>query len=109
MRSAFLRIAVVSCTIFFLLFLGMRLSFLDNTSKPKPRPRAVLNLFAKLPPGSLFSAKPSFNPSLDEFCVLQSSSIIPLTCTRYHYTALQVSYSVSPEALLSKGRSPPLS
>lgn len=33
--------------IFFLTFLGMRITFLDPSPKPKPRPRAVLKNYVK--------------------------------------------------------------
>lgn len=46
-RQRFISIAITALVIFFLTFLGMRISFLDPHPKPKPRPRAVLNQLSK--------------------------------------------------------------
>lgn len=107
MKSAPFRIAVVSCVIFFLTFLGMRISFLDKTSKPKPRPRAVLNLFAKSMSGSTFSHKPTIAPSFDAVCVPQSPPEIRFSCATGRYITLQTSPVASPDVFLPKDRSPP--
>ncbi|MDU0460011.1 MAG: hypothetical protein RW306_14900 [Geobacteraceae bacterium] len=42
------RITVVLFAAIFLTFLGMRISLLEKTSRPKARPRAVLTLTAKM-------------------------------------------------------------
>ncbi|MBL0225333.1 MAG: hypothetical protein IPQ16_07070 [Geobacteraceae bacterium] len=107
MKSAPFRIAVVSCVVFFLMFLGMRLSFLDKTSKPKPRPRAVLNLFAKSMSSSTLFQKATFAPSFDAFCGSQSTPEIHRPYVPVRYITLQTSPVVSPDVFLPKGRSPP--
>jgi hypothetical protein len=107
MKSATFRIAVVSGVIFFLTFLGMRISYLDKTSKPKPRPRAVLNLFAKSMSGSTCSHKTTFPPLLDSLCVSPSTPDIDPPYAQMRYTALQTPLLVSPDLLLPKGRAPP--
>lgn len=48
MRTKSFRITVVLFAAIFLTFLGMRISLLEKTSRPKARPRAVLTLTAKM-------------------------------------------------------------
>ena len=50
--------AVTVAVVFFLLFQGARLPHFHHAHKPKPNPRAVLNLAAKTIAASVASAKP---------------------------------------------------
>ena len=50
--------------VFFLTFLGMRLSFLENSSKPKPRPRAVITHVVKTASSTDCFKKHDFTPDL---------------------------------------------
>ncbi|MBJ6800465.1 hypothetical protein [Geomonas propionica] len=43
-NSRKLHVAAAFAVIFFLVFAGMRIALLDRSPRPKPKPRAVLNL-----------------------------------------------------------------
>ena len=107
MKSPF-RIAVVSCIIVFLTILGMRLPFLDKSSKVKPRPRAALNLFAKSASSASASSKNSLTPSFDTPVTSSSTSRTHPGYTLGCFESCQLIPVLSPDMILSKGRSPPL-
>lgn len=48
-RHRSMTIAVTAFAVFFLVFLGMRIALLEQHSKPKSRPRAVLKQLSKTP------------------------------------------------------------
>jgi hypothetical protein len=98
--------ATTVVVVFFLTSLGMRLPFLEKSLKPKPRPRAVLNLFAKSASSAACATKQDFAPSLD---ILHES-------VEYHIpvsilTGINVTYFIAPadfhRTLPLQGRSPP--
>lgn len=100
-----IRIIVVLLVIFFLTFLGMRLSFLEKSSKPKPKPRAVLNLSVK----SLSSVAGSLNsiPTFD-MDVPQAAVNIDSIYSRLIYVTTFKNPLTSFLIDISQGRSPPV-
>lgn len=52
-RHRSISIAVTAFAVFFLVFLGMRIALLEQHSKPKSRPRAVLKQLSKTPASSI--------------------------------------------------------
>ncbi len=107
MNSGPFRIAVITSVIFFLTFLGMRLHFLDKSKKPKPRPRAVINLLAKSVSGSTLNVKHDLHPCLDVLEATPTATEIRRTFSKHQYAAFQASSLRVPELLFPKGRSPP--
>jgi hypothetical protein len=107
MNNVPLRIVTVSFVIFFLTFLGMRLSFLDKSSKPKSRPRAVLNLGAKSASNTISSAKlnllPVFDIPHDSPQHPVPAYILSTICVTY-FSNTAVTHHLRPLA----GRSPPI-
>jgi hypothetical protein len=103
------RIFIASTTVavvFFLTFLGMRLSFLDKSSKPKPKPRAVLNQFAKSASSTLCPTTPDLVPSVD--LSLESSKINAPTFVMGEIIATNITDSNASHYILPlQGRSPP--
>lgn len=105
MNTVPIRIVVVSLVIFFLTFLGMRLSFLEKSCKPKPKPRAVLNLSVK----SLSSVadNPNSIPSFDMDAPQAAVNIDPIYSRSIYITTFKnplTSFLIE----ISQGRSPPV-
>jgi hypothetical protein len=109
MRLGKTTITLTTLTVaFFLTFLGMRLSFLDKTSKPKPRPRAVLKFVGKtFGVSSAFLKSPTTPPSdtCGEPNHFDSVSCIEISACSASDTAT----ALSQKSHLTSGRSPPLS
>lgn len=99
--------ATTVVVVFFLTFLGMRLSFLDKSPRPKSRPRAVITQVVKSVSNTSIHAKQNFTPVFDIFhavtvCKIPTfilSSLLENDCLNFfssqHIRPLQ-------------GRSPPL-
>lgn len=101
-------IAVTTFTvIFFLTFLGMRISLLDKTSKAKSKPRAVLNSVVKSVQTAINASKQAYTPVFDvvfkTFGYIHPAFIISVTLSKEHLNPVSF-YTPRPLA----GRSPPL-
>ena len=101
-----LSIAITVFAVFFLTFLGMRLPFLEKSSKPKPRPRAVLKLSGK----QLTSFSFRFNDhdqSYDINVDVPGFALSPPSQVKLN-TLLVINISASSVHSCPNGRSPPL-
>lgn len=94
---------------FFLIFLGMRIPFLEKNAKPKSRPRAVIKLSSKSFYKQIASDNADNFPSADIAAIfpvhsgIKAGSLIAACFILF--------WSISPESYLislSQGRSPPV-
>lgn len=93
--------------VFFLVFLGMRISLPEKAPTPKSRPRAVLNLFAKSASSTVASTKSCFAPSSDYFLHESQAHHHPLPCVVSICLSPLANHAVSADVHLPKDRSPP--
>ena len=92
--------------VFSLLFLGMHIPLHDNSTKPKPRSKAVLNLFAKTASTTAAATKLDHSPPAF-FLQEPHADQMPLC---YVVAICNTPYANSPSAAslrLPNGRSPP--
>jgi hypothetical protein len=93
--------------IFFLTFLGMRISLLDKTPRPKSKPRAVINSVVKSAQTTTNSSKQSYTPifdiALENFAYIIPAFITSVTPSKEHSNPVEF-YTLRPLT----GRSPPL-
>jgi len=92
--------------VFSLLFLGMHIPLLDNSPKPKPRTKAVLNLFAKT--ASTPAAATKLDNAPPAFFLYEShADQIPLGYVVDICKTPVASSPAAPSLRLPNGRSPP--
>lgn len=100
--------ATTVAVIFFLTFLGMRLAFLDKSSKPKPKPRAVLNLSAKSASSTACSLKHIPVPAFDISHELSLHHIPTFLLVKQYINPTSDSFRLH-HSSPPKDRAPPLS
>lgn len=95
---------VTLCIVFFLTFLGMRISVLESTSKPKSRPRAVLKLSSTAPGGAVTIEQQQHQQT----CIYPAPChvIFMVAMADLMPAALRSGYSLRATSVLA-GRSPP--
>lgn len=99
--------ATTVVVVFFLTFLGMRLSFLDKSPRPKSRPRAVITQVIKSASGISSYAKQNFAPVFDvsyKMADYQITTFILLNLFKKDFLNPSLSQYIRP----LQGRSPPL-
>uniref|UniRef100_C6E1T5 Uncharacterized protein n=1 Tax=Geobacter sp. (strain M21) TaxID=443144 RepID=C6E1T5_GEOSM len=98
--------AAACAVMLFLVFAGMRVALLDRSFRPKPKPRAVLNLCGKKAPSAAhcYETVPvySLDAEFPSFACCKTVWISTVTSTGF--LAL---HPVDPELLSLHGRSPP--
>lgn len=92
--------------VFFLLFLGMHVPFLHQSPNPKPRTKAVLNLFAKSASSPTSATKLDHAPPPD-FLHESHPDQIPLSYVVDIHRSPVAESAASSDMRLPKGRSPP--
>lgn len=105
-NSRVVKTAAACAVMFFLVFAGMRVALLDRSPRPKPKPRAVLNLCGKKAPSAAHCCETVLVYSLDaEFPSFACCKTVwNSTLTSIGFLA---PHPVDPDLLSLHGRSPP--
>lgn len=104
-NSRNVKAAAAFAVMFFLVFAGMRIALLDRSPRPKPKPRAVLNLCVKKAPAASNCSETFPVHAID--CELRSHSLCePL---RHVVASLRLlaAHIAVPDTQTLHGRSPP--